>query len=248
MKLSTVAEAIACEIDEPVLAIRATLSKLFKPISGTNEYGEWTLQNGAFKDETGEIKIVFSNRAEIPQSWREGVVEVRCTKGQKGGYSGIKRAQDKKTKLPTLSISEKAEVRLFTDEQPKSPPPAPANEPATAPRSPPQPSSDAGKGVIPKPEEYAASEAHKKGMAEAMADGMAGLYQIANTQYAAIMVVREYLVPLLKEKHITIDAQQEAALIQNMLIQTYYQRGHYNFPQKKLGIANKPPNGTPESG
>ena len=68
-----------------------------------------------------------------------------------------------------------------------------------------------------------------------MKDGLAEMYQIANTQYAALVTVHDYLVPQAKSRGITIDAQQEAALVMNMLIQMYYQRGHHKFPGKRLG-------------
>jgi hypothetical protein len=32
----------------------------------------------------GEIKVVFSNQDEIPQSWREKTVEMRCSTSTKG--------------------------------------------------------------------------------------------------------------------------------------------------------------------
>ncbi len=47
--------------------------------------------------------------------------------------------------------------------------------------------------------------------------GEGQLRQIANMQYAALMTVHDYLVPLLKDQGITVDWEQEAALVQNML-------------------------------
>jgi hypothetical protein len=237
MKLSTIQEAINAEVDEPVLAIRGKLSKLFTRMNGESQYGPWTLQNGQLEADGQTIKVVFSNRDEIPGDWRNEIIELRCVKGSKGGWSGVKRTIDKKDKTPTLTVSDKGEVIHYRSEHQPEPQTAPANGQPKASGSPqgaPQPS---GSGVVPRADEYAseAGTVAMKSVAEKMADGMNQMYQIANTQYAALMTVHEYLVPLLKEKGITIDPQQEAALVQNMLIQMYYQKGHHYFPGKRLG-------------
>lgn len=247
MKLSTIQEAINAEIDEPVLAIRGKLTKLFERFSGESQYGVWTLQNGQLADDEGTvIKLQLSNREEMPQNWRNQTIEIRCGKGAKGsGYTGVKRIADKKDKSPVLQLSDKAEVFLFKDEhQPES---TPANGNAKAPTSPQDAPKPSGSGVIPKAEDYAPEPAPTpKGATAQMAQGMAQMYQIANTQYAAIRMVHEYLVPSLAKHGITVDPQQEAALVQNMLIQMYYQKGHHNFPLTRFIKAEAPKEPTPE--
>jgi len=250
MKLSTVAEAIAAEIDEPILAIRGKLTKCFKPISGEGAYGAWTLQNAELTDATGAIKILFSNRNEVPQDWRNHVVELRCGKGAKGsGYTGVKRTVDKKTKVDTLTVSDKAEVILFEAEhQPEPGQSAPPNGDAKAPGTPPDASQAQSKANIPAmPTEAPAGG--RRSEAELLADGLAQMYQIANAQLAAITIVHNYLVPAVKERTgQQIDAQQEQGLVQNMLIQMYYQKGHWNFRQKAYSFnkqASAPPPSSP---
>lgn len=257
MKLSTIQEAINAEIDEPVLAIRGKLTKLFERFSGESQYGVWTLQNGLLSDDEGTtIKLQLSNREEMPQSWRNQTVEIRCGKGAKGsGYTGVKRIADKKDKSPVLQLSDKAEVFLFKNEhQPEEDEPAKPAKPAQsaapngdakAPSSPQDAPKPSGGGVIPQASEYAPEPPLSP--TSKMAQGMAQMYQIANTQYAAVRMVHEYLVPSLAKHGITVDPQQEAGLVQNMLIQMYYQKGHHNFPGTRFIKAESPkPQDTPE--
>jgi hypothetical protein len=242
MKLWTVAEAIASEVDEPVLAIRGKLVKLYDQKTGEGQYGEWKLQGGSLKDDTGEIAVKFSDRDELPQAkWRGKVVEIRCTKSQKGGYSGVKRGENKnatnKTIAACLTVSGSAEVSLFEAEhapEPEGEEPPPTNGEAEAPKTAQEVSKPAPKVTTAPPQQTAPKSS--------MNDGMARLYQLANTQYAAIRVVHEYLVPKLKEKGITVDAAQAGTLIQNMLIQSYYEKVHWNFPEKRF---ESKPNGEP---
>jgi hypothetical protein len=226
MKLSSVAEAIASNEDEPVLAIRGTLTKLFKPMTGEGQYGAWSIQNGAIKDKTGEIKLCFSNREAVPDDWRGQVIELRCTKGQKGGWSGVKRTVNKKDKKEQLEITEKGDVILFDAEHEPEQPDG-QEKAASRPQEPPQTSPRASTATEPPTTSKGRSEA------ELLADGLAAMYQIMNTQLAAITLVHTYLVPAVKERTgVQIDANQEAALVQNLLIQMYYQKSHWNFRQK----------------
>jgi len=256
MKLSTIQEAINAEIDEPVLAIRGKLTKLFERFSGESQYGVWTLQNGQLADDEGTvIKLQLSNREEMPQAWRNQTIEIRCGKGAKGsGYTGVKRIADKKDKSPVLQLSDKAEVFLFksehqpeTEELPKQPQTAAPNGAPKASGSPPAASQAPKSNIIPAADEFAPEPPPApKGATAQMAQGMSQMYQIANTQYAAIRMVHEYLVPSLQKHGITVDPQQEAALVQNMLIQMYYQRGHHNFPSTRFIKAEPPKEPTPE--
>lgn len=224
MKLSTVKEAIESNDDEPVLAIRGTLTKLFRPMTGDNQFGPWSLQNGSLKDQTGEIKVVFSNRDEVPQDYRGQVIEVRCTKGQKGGFSGVKRTTDKKDgKTPKLDIGKAGEVFLFNNEHAPEP-----RSHAKAPSSPQEPSQPPP-GVNTAPPSQAPSP-RVPDEAGNLAEGLSRIHEILNTQLAVISYVHSYLVPAVKERTgITIDQPQEAALVQNCLIQMYYEKSHHFF-------------------
>jgi hypothetical protein len=241
MKLSTVAEALAAEPDEPILAIRGKLTKLFSIFKGESEHGDWTLQSGVIKDDSGEIKVQFSNREEVPQNWRGKVIELRCHKGQKGGWSGVKRSIDDR-KANVLKVTASAEVFLFEAEhepEPDEPKPNGHAEPPSTPQDtqtrPPKANTAATQPN--------ASKAQKT-TAELMNDGVARMTQIANAQYAAIRIVHEYLVPMLKEKAgITIDAANAGTLVQNLLIQSYYEKVHWNFPDKRF--PEPKPNGPP---
>jgi hypothetical protein len=241
MKLSTVAEAISAELEEPILAIRGTLKKLYNQMSGEGQYGPWTIQSGMLVDKTGEIKILITNAPSLGPKYRGQEVEFRCTKGAKGGWTGIKRGIDKKDKKDNLTISDKAEVILMGEELEPEPgePPPPFNGHVAASGSPQgaPPPDLKGTTAKPPPEQPQSPPASKgKSVAEYMAEGIGRLTQIANTQYAAASIVHEYLVPLLKERGIQLDPVATAALVQNMLIQCYYEKIHWNFPQKQFPI------------
>jgi hypothetical protein len=83
-----------------------------------------------------------------------------------------------------------------------------------------------------------APEASKMTLAEAKADaaadGEADMVQIINTQLAALRLVHTYLVPAAAAEGITIDALQANGLVQNLLIQSYYQRTHQKFGRTKI--------------
>jgi hypothetical protein len=203
------------------------------------------------KDETGKIKVVFSNREPVLASWRGKEIELRCNKAQKGGWSGVKRSFDKQKNVAKLDVSDKAEVILFNEEHQPEPQQSP-NGPAKGPSSPPAPGTPLSKLMQPEPGQNAAETARTDAATE-MARGMHTLHQIANLQYAASTMVHEYLIPLLQQRGITIDPANEAKLVQNMLIQAFYEKIHYKFPGKKLGIMTRPqtpptpPDGGPPS-
>jgi len=72
------------------------------------------------------------------------------------------------------------------------------------------------------------------GPADAAADGEADMVQIINAQLAALRLVHRYLVPAAAAEGITIDALQANGLVQNLLIQSYYQRTHQKFSRTKI--------------
>jgi hypothetical protein len=228
------------------------VTKLFKQYTGESERGQWTIQSGVLKDETGEIKLVISNAPLLaPEKYRDQVVEFRCTKGAKGGWTGVKRGEDKKDKKDNITISDRAEIILFSQEH--QPEQAPNGDAKAA--GGPQGASEgqnrvttAAASQTPPQSQPAANTAKGKSTAEQMAEGIGRLTQVANTQYAAITVVHEYLVPLLKERGIQLDPVAVGALCQNMLIQCYYEKVHWNFPQKQFPIKKAASEGGPPAG
>jgi hypothetical protein len=71
---------------------------------------------------------------------------------------------------------------------------------------------------------------------DAAADGAADMIQIAHTQLQALRTVYSYLLPLAAAEGITIDAQQASGLVQNLLIQSYFQRTHQKFGRTKIEV------------
>jgi hypothetical protein len=81
-------------------------------------------------------------------------------------------------------------------------------------------------------------EAPKVTLAEAKQDaaddGEADMLQLAHAQLQALRTVHFYLIPRAAAEGITIDALQANGLVQNLLIQSYYQRSHTKFSRTKL--------------
>jgi hypothetical protein len=71
---------------------------------------------------------------------------------------------------------------------------------------------------------------------DAAADGAADMIQIAHTQLQALRTVYSYLLPLAAAEGITVDAQQASGLVQNLLIQSYFQRTHQKFGRTKVEV------------
>lgn len=244
MKLSSVQEAIDCNDDDPVLAIRGTLTKLYDPMTGEGQHGDWSIQNGTLKDGTGEIKLFFSNREAVPKNYQGKVIELRCAKGQKGGYSGVKRITDKKDKkTPKLEVSDKAEVILYDKEHEPEPNGA-AKGPSKA-QEPPREPAD----TKPPLQRQLQSEAAPRvpSWKEDLDEGMGLIIRMLNFQLATITLVREYLMPMVKERtRKEIGPEQESALVQNVLIQGYRDQIHTKFPTKRYpvkqnGLSTDPP-------
>jgi hypothetical protein len=86
--------------------------------------------------------------------------------------------------------------------------------------------------VVPEPPKTTLAQAKQ----DAADDGEADMVQIIHTQLAALRLVHRYLVPAAAAEGITIDALQANGLVQNLLIQSYYQRTHQKFGRTKIEV------------
>lgn len=263
-KLTTIAEACDLEDKVTVMAIRGKIGMIGEQKSGNAEYGPYVKQNIDLQDATGKIRAILWNQLIIPKEWRGKTIEIRATQNDKGAWVGCKKENNtwQGVTKPQLSVAAQAEIIDFDAEhQPEaeqpprqapptqqSPPQAPQRSRAanTSPQQQNAPESRSAPAWDQIPEETRRGPTTK----EKMDDGIKILTQIANSQYAAIVLVKSYLVPLLKKRGIEIDAIQEAGLIQNILITAHNKHNAQNlFPETKfdLGDTPKPPQPPPKA-
>jgi len=63
----TLEQIIALEDKTAIDQVGAKLIKLFERRTGTNKYGNWSIQNGVLTDGHVTVNVSFRNRSEIPQ-------------------------------------------------------------------------------------------------------------------------------------------------------------------------------------
>lgn len=110
LRTITVPQALELSTGELVPSIRAVVSDIGRRYSGTNDHGDWSLQNITLKDGvTGQtIKAKVNDREEIPASWKGGTVLMSCKNSDKG-LTGLKIDEDdyrgKKSKVIKVTPS-----------------------------------------------------------------------------------------------------------------------------------------------
>lgn len=139
LRTITVPQALELSTGELVPSIRAVVSDIGKRYSGTNDHGDWSLQNITLKDGvTGQtIKAKVNDREEIPASWKGGTVLMVCKNSDKG-LTGLKIDEDdyrgKKSKVikvtPSATIMPDGASGATTPPAPQAAPPA---QPVTPP-------------------------------------------------------------------------------------------------------------------
>lgn len=246
-KLTTIAEACDTEDGEIVMAVRGKLTKLYDRKTGMGEHGEWSLQGGELTDQTGVIKLTFSGRDAVPKDLKGKTIQISASKHEKHGWTGVKKETYKDK--AQLKVTSSAEVINFDAEnQPEE------EEPKQTPQTARKNSEEGKQGPHP-------SESGTQSMAtgnrppenlpapqsSAMDTSMGTMIQIANCQYAARRVVKEYLVPALRATGDEPDAVEIAALIQNMLIQGYRSDVHRGFPKTRFLDKKQAPKNPPKN-
>lgn len=87
--MTKVAEVFDMEADTVIQAIKGTLKTLWKPKTGAGDDGnKWSFQNGAIADGADEIKVVFKDREEVPQSAKGKPITLMAFHGERG-WSGV---------------------------------------------------------------------------------------------------------------------------------------------------------------
>lgn len=92
MRVVTIDSIKELENKEPIPSVRGTITKVFDYKTGESSQGPWSLQNGFFKDSTGELKILFTNQPDA-KSFQEKEVIIKSHSGDKG-LSGVYASDD----------------------------------------------------------------------------------------------------------------------------------------------------------
>jgi hypothetical protein len=117
MRLIPISEILEMEDDEKVRACRGTIKTVYQQSSGTNEHGDWSLQNLIIKDRTGEIKVKLKDHDEVPKNWAGKEVLIECFKSEKHGWVGVQAKHDtwKKKTSTILYVTKAGEFGLYTE-------------------------------------------------------------------------------------------------------------------------------------
>lgn len=252
-----VAGILSLTDDDIIPVCRGTLEQVYEYKSGTSQAGKpYSYQDLKLTDETGSIKLKLWGREAVPKEAKGKIVQLAAVKG-KNGWAGLLRKTYKGT--PLIDASEKAEFVWYTDEvtpeeqaareaAPSNSIPPGVEPPAQAPAQARHNSEHGIQGPYPSesgtlsmatgnrpPENDGAAPVHPPKRSRET-EAMEVFTQLANAQYAAVRVVREYLVPLLAAKGHVLDPVQESALIQNMLIQGYRHNVNMMFRTSKMPL------------
>lgn len=80
---------------ETIPAISGTIKTILAHKSGTNEFGDWSIQFLRIADSAGnEIKVKIGNRDEIPKSWKGETIYFEAGKDDKGNLVDLKRGAE----------------------------------------------------------------------------------------------------------------------------------------------------------
>lgn len=149
-KISTVKNVLSKEDNDAVQCFVGTLVNLWEHKSGVSQKTNkaWSLQNGKIKDQAGdEIKVVFKDREELPQKYRNQSIVITSKTSPKGGWTGIKAKDDTYTDPPTriLYVTPSATIQCG-DVEPEQPqgseqPPPRQQQPTNKPANPAKPQS-----------------------------------------------------------------------------------------------------------
>lgn len=239
-----VAGILSLTDDDIIPECRGTLEQVYEYKAGTSKAGKpYSFQDFKFTDETGSIKLKLWGREAVPKGAKGKVVQLSAVKG-KNGWTGLLRKtneyQGKKT--PFIDATAAAEFVWYTDEitpeeqvardaAPSNSVPPGMEPPAQTPLEGSINTAFQVAGTRPPENSKPAYQGHARSRET---EAMEVFTQLANAQYAAVRVVREYLVPLLAAKGHVLDPVQESALIQNMLIQGYRHNVNMMFRTSKM--------------
>jgi hypothetical protein len=165
-------EAIALDYGEKIPSLRAKIKSVVQPSTGTNDHGDWTIQNVTVEDPAdpkATIKLKLFDQPEIEQNWKGKVVLIESGTDKKGGICDVTLMQDTykwkqgQPEKRMIEVRKEATINLDQgrqqEEEPKQPPQQ-RQQTQQRPNSEPTASEPAStKGAAPAPETQASDRA-----------------------------------------------------------------------------------------
>lgn len=114
MRVIHLSEVLQMEPGETVTATKGKLKAIFERNTGTNEHGDWSIQNVILADGEVEMKVKVCDRdAAIPSAWKGKLIYLTSVNGEKG-ITGLKVKEDtyKDKTSKILSATKTAEIGL----------------------------------------------------------------------------------------------------------------------------------------
>ena len=192
--------------------IRGTLTHLWERKSGKHANGDWSIQNGSITDGQTTMKVLFKDRPEVGQEWKNQEVVITGFVSPTHGLSGVyaidedypKGTITRKLKVTGTGNIEKAsdfdqagghpeaqpEPQNYSDGPDEAWPDAPQQQQAPPQQAPPQ--QQATRPPAQRAEPHSATSSD-------LADAKRTLVQIANLHVLCRMAVTRQEAPLLKE-------------------------------------------------
>lgn len=125
MRVTPIKEIADLEPDEKIMAVHAKIKQVYGFSAGSNDHGDWSIQNIIVADRSGEIKVKIKDHDEIPKAWKGRDILIECTKHDKHGWIGVKTADDtykgKTTRIVSISRTGKLGLADETSEEPAPP-------------------------------------------------------------------------------------------------------------------------------
>lgn len=118
--------------------VRGIVTDVFDQTSGTNEHGDWKIQNIWIKEGESKIKVKVTDREALPKSLKGHGVVITCKEGDKG-LTGMKVKEDNYRGKSSIILSVTPTATIEWDGMGNGHAQAPSTEPAphTPPPTPP---------------------------------------------------------------------------------------------------------------
>lgn len=96
---------------DPIKRIQVTVKSAYPPKTGTNEYGDWSIQSAMLQDDTGTIRGSFFNAPQNLKNFVGQTLTVTSGKDAKGKISGMTAFdyEDRKKSTVTRQIEARGE-------------------------------------------------------------------------------------------------------------------------------------------
>lgn len=136
MRLLTLKQISEMEPGEVIPAVRCTIKEIREPKTGTNQFGDWTIQSLTALDQTAIMQVKIFDGPVYDAAWANVFLQIESSHNDKGKLAGVEVSEYNKRKEIHVKFKQGATISQVTDETPEpaaAPPPAPAKPAVVAP-------------------------------------------------------------------------------------------------------------------